>query len=559
MSKQRLIGAFVIAAVVVAVLVFRLWQPLERQLTPEEAQQLLHRKNVANGQLENQQLEVSIPVFEEIGSTLPREPLGPRNLAVARIVALGEEFQRATPGRLRQAREALNSMRTTEGESVPYHWLCARLAAARQDNSGAALHLGRIVEVDPDNASAWFELFQRRREIGGTATQSALESLDRAVSLQPQNLFVWMEYFRQAEEQLPKLAQTPTYSNLLSRLETASRTLAPFQYELDIAGAPNVGMLLSEASAAVRSDDLVGASERLGQVSRLILPLASADLAQVRRHPLEFMLDRFDDEFYTRFNLREFPTPPAIEVRFVAADRLAIPDGLLNDRKTIEHMALADFDLDGRADIVFVDRDQVRVLGRAAGGDQWRLIAQAELPAGTRGLIVQDLDLDFDESRTAVPRGDTATVGESTPEQDCLSADVDLVAFGDFGVRLFRNVLDAESNVRMLEAVGQSWGEMREVRAAEAADVDGDGDLDLLLVTPQGLSIWSNRGNGLFADITSRSQFDEVIEPVTAIVPVDLDRDLDIDFIVASSSRARLAGKPSARPAPWASRRRGAE
>ncbi len=131
-------------------------------------------------------------------------------------------------------------------------------------------------------------------------------------------------------------------------------------------------MLLGEASDAVRSNDLAGASERLGQVSRLILPLASADLVQLRRHPLELMLDHFDDEFYTRFGLREFPTPPAIEVRFLAADGLAIPDGLLDDRKTIEHMALADFDLDGRADIIIVAGDMVRVLGRAAW---WRSVA----------------------------------------------------------------------------------------------------------------------------------------------------------------------------------------
>ena len=280
MSKQRMISAFVITTAVVAFLVFSLWQPRERQLTPEQAQELLHRKNVANGQLENQQLEESIPVFEEVAGTLPRDPLGPRNLAVARIVALGEEFQHATPEKLRQASAALNSMRTTEGESVPYHWLSARLAAATQDNSSAALHLSRIVEAEPDNASAWFELFQRRREIGGTSTQSALEALDRAVSLQPENLFLWMEYFRQAEEQLPTLGQTLTYSNLLSRLETAKRTLAPFQHELDIAGAPNVGMLVSEASDAVRNSDLAGASDRVGQVSRLILPLASTDLAQ---------------------------------------------------------------------------------------------------------------------------------------------------------------------------------------------------------------------------------------------------------------------------------------
>ncbi len=159
------------------------------------------------------------------------------------------------------------------------------------------------------------------------------------------------------------------------------------------------------------------------------------------------------------------------------------------------------------------------------------------MPAGTRGLVVQDLDLDFDESRTAAPSRDATTGEEPTAEEDCLSADVDILAFGDFGVRAFRNVLNADSKARTLEAVEQSFGEVSAVSAAAAADVDGDGDLDVTLASPTGLSVWSNRGNGTFADITSRSKFDEVTDPAIAIVPVDLDRDLDIDFVAASNSR----------------------
>jgi hypothetical protein len=430
---------------------------------------------------------------------------------------------------------ALSSMRTVEGESVEYHWLAARLDAASQDNSSAVSHLSRIVEIEPENASAWFELFQRRRDDGDV--QGALESLDRAVVLKPSNLFLWMEYFRQAEEQLPRLGRTSIYANLLQRLDTARRTLAPFQHELDIVGGPNVGNLLNDAGAAVQNNDLAGAAERLGQVSRLILPLASTDLAQVRRHPLEFMLERFENSFYREHNLREVPTPPAIEVRFVAGDELAIPDELIGERSNVGRMAMADFDLDGLLDLIFVHGRQLKVLGRPAGAASWHLIASADVPDGTRGLIVQDLDLDFDETRTAVPSGGATAAEQRKPEDDCLSADVDIVAYGEFGVRCFRNQLSPNSSVRKLEQIEHSFGDVRDVRAASAADVDGDGDLDLILATTQGLRAWSNRGNGSFEDITTRSSFDQLDQPVLALVPVDFDRDADIDVVAATGSR----------------------
>jgi tetratricopeptide (TPR) repeat protein len=536
MKNRSVIIAFVAATAIIAFLINRVWRPSDERITDEEARELVHRKNVAVGQLGNQQLEPAIPVFVEIGRRLPRDPLAPRNLAVARVVALGEEFQHATPERLRQARAALNSMRDIEGESVEYHWLAARLAAASQDNAGAESHLGRIVEADPANASAWFELFQRLREMEDV--QGALEALDRAVTLQPDNLFLWMEYFRQAEEQLPRLGRTSVYANLLDRLEAAKSTLAPFQHELEIAGGPNVGNLLEEAREWARNNDFAGAAERLGQVSRLILPMASGDLAKIRPHPLEFMLERFGDDFYREHNLSEVPAPPAIEVRFAVADELAIPNELIGNRNIVEPIALADFDLDGRLDLILVSGRQLKVLGRPAGAASWQLITSVDVPEGTGGLIVQDLDLDFDETRGSAPGSEKAAgqQGSLSPEEDCLSADVDVVAYGDYGVRCFRNQLQAESSTRTLDLIEQSFADLRDVRVATATDVDGDGDLDLILARTQGLGIWSNRGNGSFEDIASRSSFGQSTEPILAFVPVDLERDADIDIVTATNS-----------------------
>src|SRR5205085_1869371 len=59
------------------------------------------------------------------------------------------------------------------------------------------------------------------------------------------------------------------------------------------------------------------------------------------------------------------------------------------------------------------------------------------------------------------------------------------------------------------------------------------GDLDLIVSTPKGLSIWSNRGDMAFVDVSGRSQMPPSELQVTAIVPLDWDRDVDLDLLLA--------------------------
>ncbi|HEV3024185.1 MAG TPA: CRTAC1 family protein, partial [Pirellulales bacterium] len=91
------------------------------------------------------------------------------------------------------------------------------------------------------------------------------------------------------------------------------------------------------------------------------------------------------------------------------------------------------------------------------------------------------------------------------------------------------------TDVRSLVEVSQDsrLAELKELLAVVAADVYHDGDLDLIISTSQGVSIWSNRGDMTFDEITGRSQLPPAEIRATAIVPVDWDRDVDIDLLVA--------------------------
>ncbi len=68
---------------------------------------------------------------------------------------------------------------------------------------------------------------------------------------------------------------------------------------------------------------------------------------------------------------------------------------------------------------------------------------------------------------------------------------------------------------------------------AAAFDADHDGDLDLFVVQQQGANVLlNNNRDGTFTDISARATTGSTEGPFRAVLPVDLDQDLDLDLIV---------------------------
>ena len=89
-------------------------------------------------------------------------------------------------------------------------------------------------------------------------------------------------------------------------------------------------------------------------------------------------------------------------------------------------------------------------------------------------------------SKNEVDRRDSVRTRQVA--QACASADVDVVAFGPSGVVVLRNRYSSETKQRTLERVEQSFGDLSGTTAATAADVDGDGDLDLVIAASSGVT-----------------------------------------------------------------------
>jgi tetratricopeptide (TPR) repeat protein len=171
-------------------------------------------------------------------------------------------------------------------------------------------------------------------------------------------------------------------------------------------------------------------------------------------------------------------------------------------------IALFDADGDGDLDVALASAGRVRLRRNVQG----RLTAQAA-----------DVTISDDGLNAAVA-GDFNNDGLP-----------DLFVLSSNGGRLLQQTTagvwrDASANVR-LPAI-------RPASAAAWADLDHDGDLDIITAAPQFLR---NNGNGSFADSSADARLASV-PPSLAVVPTDYDsrRDLDLLFVPADGGVALL-------------------
>jgi len=500
-------------------------------LTVGEAAQLVREKNVALGALENQQLDRAIPALESLARALPADPLPFRNLAVARIVALGDAFQPVTDqGLIPPAAAALADLRRVEGESSAWHWLAARLDGARGEPAAAAAHYEALTRATATDATAWYALARARRELDPPDAADA--ALEKAVDLAPGNLWLAVEWFRAVAARLQPSAATPLVADTALATAIAARrpAIIPFAPAIKTFTRVDVEALLAEAEAAARAGTAATVAGRLRALANVLVPQSDGDRREMERHPLEFVVDAFDSAL---------PLPAAdadggVPVTLAPMER----PGEAADRAAVA-LRLDDFDLDGRVDLFSAGPDGVRVAGRDRDG-AWQTLAAAPLPADVAGLLVVDLDLDFDEARRAGaavrPETDPADAPPPPAARGCPAADLDLVAFGSFGAIPLRNRLD-EAGTRSLEPLEPVTG--APVQAAAAADLDADGDIDLVTAGGEGIRLWSNTGQGAFRDATPPG-LEVVAAADVALLPVDLDHDVDLDVVVTFPSGTTL-------------------
>jgi hypothetical protein len=238
----------------------------------------------------------------------------------------------------------------------------------------------------------------------------------------------------------------------------------------------------------------------------------------------------------------------------------------LSDRAGHGAIAVGDFNGDGKSDVAWLVRQTATALHvRLATAAQ-----PAVLPApGTQGLLAADLDNDghldlvgwgaetLEVWRGAGDGGFAATASEiglaaagaaaaAVLDYD-IEGDLDLALAGgeSAAAELYRNSLSGP-----LEAVGSKSlpaTEWSDVRDLIAADLDRDGDLDLLVAHAGGLTWLDNLRQGSFA--LRDGGFGEV--PANALTAADLDNDGLPELIVAGNGLTVWGNTGNGRFSAW--------
>ena len=491
-----------------------------KKLTRHESLELLALRNRALGHLENHEFRLAEPLLLEIIRRLPDDLFGPRNLTICReteIETLDPQKVEQRTAALKRAREAADQLNVIETNSHVPLVLAARVAVREGDHKRAEIALRRATELAPKSAPVWYELYQLNPTAPGESpAKETVEALRKAYELEPDNLFVLKDWLvMQVQLKEPGVAET---------VAAAKQTIAPFVDVIKTNTRLDVGAMLDKLAKAVADEQWPVAVSTSFTIRNLIVSESARDDRYVRLNSLEYLLPDYGPSFYERADLPLATSERAIPVKFVsvAGRSVTIPAGARD-------VVPADFDLDVQSDCAALLKDRIVITYPLApkSADEKPATVTLEIGEGFQGLLAVDLDDDVDRKLQEKLR------------QGLVSglADPDLIAFGPAGIKLFENLQQAGDVQREFreKPAGEAMAALRDVRAVVPADLDLDGDLDLLTIAGNRIQMWSNRGNWSFAEITARSQlFPESFGPTAAVV-VDWDRDTDVDILVAGA------------------------
>ena len=532
--------------------------PSLRSPSAEETLRLIELKDVSIGHLESDIIrsgsidgpETAARGFEQLVTELPNELLPRRNLAVARLMLLWNDFEDFA-ARRKPAQDAVRSLLELDPSSGAAHWVASQVElypkygrlpdVPPEAREKGLQYLRRATQLEPDNAIFWFSLYMaclvRDEPI---PNDEATNALREAYAASPQNICLITEWL--------KVQSKKRDTQFVDTLTSAKPVLAPFTDGTRRHGI-DLRAILDDAERAARNADWTLTAKKAQLICNLVRPeeLARSDRARVDVHPLEFLLFDFGSEFYARNPLPEPKWDKSTSTRLVlTTDKFRNLPGVIDLR-------VMDFNLDGRPDVLALQPSRLVLLTQAASGSVWEEHASLDLPAGMRGMLTADLDGDRRQYKPQSTDGQAVQidhVGTDANNADktvanpdtCYGAYPDIVVFGDGGVEVVRNDCSAEGDApRLVPVTDAELQSVNSITAGALVDIDHDSDLDLVLGTKSGMSIWLAAGKWHYQNISDRSQLPPSDTAITTMVAVDWDRDVDIDIVV-SEPTGRVCG-----------------
>ncbi len=363
-------------------------------------------------------------------------------------------------------------------------------------------------------------------------TRHCNDALYASWKLEPRNLYV----LSRAGESLLKSEDARLKELLLPSLELAQPMLSMMQSTI---ARMKPEELLAKTSAAIDAGDW-----RQVQPIRQwfnILKGTSGFRADVRIVKPDIMA-LLDTSFLNRFAESSGPTP--------RQDVSRMTFGLRTLSEGAGVACWYDIDVDLDFDVAVADGDQLQLyvtgpeVGVAGMAQQ-----ELKLPFAPLGMMPVDLYEVDNPSRPRISvadfiqtKPDSAT-SPSTASKERIAESKrhdtyqELLIWGDAGIAIITNTENPDGKSRMLTVLETPAGlsGFENVKRIEPSDIEGDGDLDLIVACQSKIIILQNNGNRTFTDVSEYSSLPSPNVRVKSMFACDIDRDLDQDVLLTSS------------------------
>lgn len=521
-----------------------------------KAKQVIDLQNRGLGFIENKQWGEADQALSQLTALLPQNVKAARNLAVARVLSMvdrtspyseSDNAVKFIEGLARanaavSAYQLLSAEHGREEQAVAF-LLAGKLAvfedSPTRDRIGQGLEfLKQAIDCSGNRPEMWYAMAMALESHRDYADGPELiESLQEASRIAPENLAIVTKLLeKQALGLNSRNAETKTLSAGIS--ETLRRTevlMAPLNAAIMKQNRVDVTDMIQKALSQAKPENpgtLLGPA----MITRnLLLPelTQQIDMRRIDLNLLEYLeLDLVPSlglSATVRSQLFE-QSLPTVVTGFIAAD--AMPE--VQDASEIQ---VVDMDLDGHDDLVVIEGGRVRVYGRKESTGGWNVILESPQGAApAKGMLLVDIDRDFDKARLADVKsaiqlldreGDRRTVPELAGENRWYDTDLDVITWNDAGVTVLRNerAVDGTRNLIEVPQTATASG----VRMGVGADLEADGDLDLVFATSTGLTAWRNLDGTLFEVVSEGLQGPS--QAVSALRAVDWNRDMAMDIV----------------------------
>ncbi len=416
------------------------------------------------------QADAKLSQFTQLAST---EPAGWANWG---LLALRQRNYDIAADRLRRAREL-------SPDNSDIHYLIGLLESSRGNTAQAITELRKAVELDQRNLIATYKLAEEVERQGAEKSAEEFQNLiQKILTTQPDNLAALVELSRAAA----KRGDPETLKSAVEKI-TARSSAWPDEVKEQV----------TALDAAVKSGDLRAAATRTGFLRNVLVrvPEYRRNLSAIKPPPGEEAVP-----------LRQFlklETP----VFTTAAPDTSIafkPDQVAAAAQAANWIGAISLSGSGAPVLVTATTREIRLSTGASfpfpgGTENSSLKANSVLPV--------DFSYDFK---------------------------TDLVLAGGAGVRFFRQdtptaFVDVTAETKLPPTVlNQAW------TRAWSADIEADGDLDLIVATDRAHVVLRNNGDGTFTGIQPFSG----LVGVTTFAWADLDADGDPDAAMIDGSQA---------------------